>query len=126
MNASSTIGNGNQDGGLTVYGGATTTGNLVVQGNGTSTFAGGLSASVIDTVILTSTFGGIVQAPTFDAISTTATSHSKRHRAFLVDVSTTTEIVLVVQVLPLIVFVGISFLILRLAFSLIWEPTILL
>ncbi len=43
--ASSTIGNGNQNGGLTVSGGATTTGNLIVQGTGTSTIAGNLSVS---------------------------------------------------------------------------------
>ncbi|MCZ7594278.1 MAG: hypothetical protein M5U16_04680 [Hyphomicrobium sp.] len=43
--ASSTIGNGSQAGGITISGGATTTGTLVVQGNGTSTFAGDISMS---------------------------------------------------------------------------------
>lgn len=42
--ASSTIGDGTQAGGLTIFGGATTTQNLVVQGTGTSTFAGALTA----------------------------------------------------------------------------------
>jgi trimeric autotransporter adhesin len=45
INASSTIGNGNQDGGLTIYGGATTTGYLIVQGTGTSTFSGMINTS---------------------------------------------------------------------------------
>ncbi|MDP3645825.1 MAG: hypothetical protein Q8R25_01945, partial [bacterium] len=40
--ASSTIGNGSQAGGLTIFGGATTTGNLVVQGSATSTFSNGI------------------------------------------------------------------------------------
>ena len=43
--ASSTIGNGAQAGGLTVSGGATTTQNLIVQGTGTSTFAGNIGIS---------------------------------------------------------------------------------
>ncbi len=47
--ASSTIGNGTQQGGLTINGGATTTGTLNVLGTGTSTFAGniGVSGSVV-------------------------------------------------------------------------------
>jgi hypothetical protein len=46
--ASSTIGNGNQNAGLTIFGGATTTGNLTVQSTGTSSFAGniGISGSI--------------------------------------------------------------------------------
>ncbi|MFA6432617.1 MAG: kelch repeat-containing protein, partial [Candidatus Paceibacterota bacterium] len=40
VNASSTIGDGTQAGGLTISGGATTTGTLQVSGTGTSTFAG--------------------------------------------------------------------------------------
>ena len=43
--ASSTIGDGTQAGGLTINGGATTTGNMIVQGTGTSTFAGSISIS---------------------------------------------------------------------------------
>ncbi len=43
--ASSTIGNGTQAGGLTINGGATTTGMLAVRGTGTSTFAGGIQIS---------------------------------------------------------------------------------
>ncbi len=41
--ASSTIGAGGQTTGLTISGGATTTGNLIVQGTGTSTFAGAVA-----------------------------------------------------------------------------------
>ncbi|MES2203401.1 MAG: helix-turn-helix domain-containing protein, partial [Patescibacteria group bacterium] len=48
--ASSTIGNGMQAGGLTISGGATTTGNLVVQGTGTSTLAGNLAISGLTAV----------------------------------------------------------------------------
>ncbi len=56
--ASSTIGSGTQAGGLTISGGATTTGLLAVLGAGTSTFAGGLQASVLNvtSVSATSTF----------------------------------------------------------------------
>lgn len=40
VSASSTVGDGTQQGGLTIAGGATTTGFLVIQGTATSTFAG--------------------------------------------------------------------------------------
>ena len=55
--ASSTIGNNLQKGGLTINGGATTTGFIVEQGAGTSTFVGGIST-----------------AKTLDVQSSTATS----------------------------------------------------
>ena len=41
--ASSTVGDGTQAGGLSIFGGATTTGTLVVQGLSTSTFAGSIN-----------------------------------------------------------------------------------
>ena len=48
ISASSTIGNGLQAGGLSISGGATTTGFLVVQGNATSTFTNGIQASYLN------------------------------------------------------------------------------
>ena len=46
--ASSTVGAGGQATGLTISGGATTTGFLTVQGNATSTFAAGLQATTLN------------------------------------------------------------------------------
>ncbi|HVZ76266.1 MAG TPA: immunoglobulin-like domain-containing protein [Candidatus Paceibacterota bacterium] len=57
--ASSTIGNGTQGGGLTINGGATTTGTLAVLGTGTSTFAGniGIAGSIIPAITNTYSLG---------------------------------------------------------------------
>lgn len=57
--ASTTIGSGSQSGGLTISGGATTTGNLIVQSAGTSTFAAGLQATRIDATSASSTVNGL-------------------------------------------------------------------
>ncbi|MDP3955836.1 MAG: hypothetical protein Q8Q18_01150, partial [bacterium] len=65
---STTIGNGTAQGGLTIDGTATTTNLLVVQGSGTSTFSGGLTAMGLASQYLTvtgvgtSTFAGSVYA----------------------------------------------------------------
>jgi len=61
--ASSTIGSGAQAGGLTVFGGATTTANLNVLGTGTSTFSWGLQAATlnISSTTATSTFANGIQ-----------------------------------------------------------------
>ena len=61
--ASTTIGAGAQATGLTISGGATTTGNLIVQGTGTSTFSGGLSSTALNITSnsATSTFANGIQ-----------------------------------------------------------------
>ena len=48
VSASSTVGSGAQAGGLSISGGATTTGFLVVQGNATSTFSAGLQTTALN------------------------------------------------------------------------------
>jgi hypothetical protein len=59
--ASTTIGNGTQAGGLSINGGATTTGNLAVLGTGTSTFAGDIriAGSIVPTTANTYSLGSI-------------------------------------------------------------------
>ncbi|HVV39415.1 MAG TPA: immunoglobulin-like domain-containing protein [Candidatus Paceibacterota bacterium] len=59
VHASSTIGGGTQGSGLTISGGATTTGTLAVLGTGTSTFAGDISitGNIVPTVADTYTLG---------------------------------------------------------------------
>lgn len=77
--ASSTIGAGGQATGLTISGGATTTGFLVVQGtSATSTFAAGLSATAIDTTggSATSTMRGLRISSNGLTISTLASCDS--------------------------------------------------
>ena len=61
INASSTIGNGTATGGLTIDGNATTTGIIISQGTGTSTFAGGLEADQLNITAGTSTFANGIQ-----------------------------------------------------------------
>lgn len=62
--ASTTVGNGNQNGGLTVFGGATTTGAILVQGTATSTIMG--TTTIMNALIVsTTTIPNLSQAPSF-------------------------------------------------------------
>lgn len=63
--ASSTIGNGTQNGGLTISGGATTTGALLVQGTATSTFMSTTTVQGGAFYVSTTTPVNLAQAPAF-------------------------------------------------------------
>lgn len=62
--ASTTIGNGSQDAGLTISGGATTTGFMIVQSTGTSTYTGAIKANSLE-VAVNAIITGTIRAARF-------------------------------------------------------------
>src|SRR6185437_1176472 len=74
--ASSTIGNGTQAGGLTINGGATTTGNLAVLGTGTSTIASNLTLGTLGGIYASNnSFAGGIGGAGFGGDPVVASGH---------------------------------------------------